>query len=484
VHIRIIDVTSKNVDIIIDDPKPGVAENHKLIPRKLLDAYLDDWLSFVKRVLAEKNSRPEDKAFDREVVDKLQRYGKTLHTMLFSAGWNVSAARTLSFSVDAPWASLPFELLPTHHERENFAGLRIPIVRQMRTVGRTFGASERTKTKAQRLLLLANLEGATDLASVAELEKKSLARTVDRAENLKILGKLSNTAQIVDEMVHCSYMHYSGHIRDQGLQFSQDTLSSPEIAALNLENIKLAFINGCNSAGKHDKNGLAWAFLTAGTQNYIGYNHPVSDQVALFAADFVWSRFFPKNKLAAKIISATLFRKKFLADVAVSLRRAIFEKFGAGELAWLSIQFFINPQEHPRRRGLRLISAAIAVGLGIFSVAFLFRPASQPAPPKTAHAASGKISEPLQATVQKSKNPTQATDAKTVNQMSIAIEPKSSDGKQQSIDSPVLADLVMDFRKTQHPFYSKEDKERILTEILNMPVSESSKIIRLRNEMP
>jgi hypothetical protein len=59
--------------------------------------------------------------------------------------------------------------------------------------------------------------------------------------------------------------------------------------------MKLAFINGCNSAGEHGQTGLAAAFLSAGVKNYIGYGYPVSDAAALFAAETFWADFLRRE---------------------------------------------------------------------------------------------------------------------------------------------------------------------------------------------
>lgn len=479
-HIRIIDVASENVDVILDEPHATAVENHKLIPKKLLQEYQEDWLNFVEKVLAEKNSRPLDKAFDQEVSSKLNRYGKTLQSLLFPPGFSFSDAKALIFSVDANWVRLPFELLPTHNNQQDFIGLRMPILRQIRTVKKVSADVNQPKNVGKRFLLLANPEGSVDLMPITDAEKKSLEGIAGKATQLKALGKLASTPQILEELVHCNYFHYSGHVREQSLQFSQANLKPSEIAALNLENMELVFINGCNSAGKHD--GLVQAFLSAGVKNYIGYNHKISDQVALFTADFVWRSLFQSRGNLKKLSWLFEHRNKGLAEISLRLRQDIFKKFGAAELAWLNIQFFINTKRRLKRSSLRLLPAAIVTGMALFLSAILLKLTWQPSKPP-GETASNKVKEPQHTTNSTSK-PSKMPQPDIAYQKPALPESKRHMESLPPIDSPVLADLIASFRKTQHRFYTREDKERILSEVLNMPVSESAKITRLRNEMP
>ncbi len=237
-HIRLIDAALDNVDIIVDESNPTAVENHKLIPKKLLAGYLDEWLDFVARVNAQKSNRPDDAALDREVAEKLMRFGSTLHALLFQPAFQCKPLRELVFSVDATWARLPFELLPMGKGQYNFAGLQVPVLRQLRSIPHTLTASNSRKS-GQKFLVLANPEGAADIAATTDSERKSLERIID-AKHLHVLGRLASVARTVDELTHCEYLHYSGHVRDQSLHFDGDSLRAQDIASMDLQNLKLA----------------------------------------------------------------------------------------------------------------------------------------------------------------------------------------------------------------------------------------------------
>ncbi|MFZ5631204.1 MAG: CHAT domain-containing protein [Spirochaetota bacterium] len=480
-RIRILNIAPESVDVILDDQISDAVENHKLLPNKLLQEYQDDWLNFFEKVLAEKNSRPSDKAFDQEVSAKLNRYSKTLESLLFPIGFDLSDTKTLVFSVDANWVRLPFELLPTHNNPQDFIGLKVPILRQIRTIKTGAAEANQSKKNGKRFLLLANPEGSADLTPMTDAEKKSLEGIAGKATQLKALGKLASTAQILEELVHCRYLHYSGHVREQSLQFNQARLKPTDISALNLENMELAFVNGCNSASRHD--GLVQAFLSAGVKNYIGYNHKISDQVALFAADFVWRSFFQSTGKLKKLSGLFGFENKGLAEVSLLLRQQIFKKFGAAELAWLNIQFFINLERSSKKRSsLRLLPAAMVSGAVALLAAIIWKTAWNPAK-SPGESIPNKVTESPPTTIRKSK-PSKITQPDIAYQKPVVPESRQQRESPPPIDSPVLADLVASFRKTPHPYYTKEDKERILSEVLHMSVSESAKITRLRNEMP
>jgi hypothetical protein len=433
------------------------------------------------KYLRKKNSRPEDKNFDREIAAKLQRYGKTLHTLLFPPELSFSDAQELIFSVDAAWARLPFELLPLNRATESLAGLQVPILRQIRTVQKVSPVAE-TKKAERRFLLLANTEGSADIAPLVEKEKISLMNTRGYATQMKILGHLAGVAQVVEEFAHCEYLHYAGHVHDQSLRLREAALRADDITAMSLGNIKLAFVNGCNSAGEHGQTGLARAFLSAGVKNYIGYNYAVSDAAALFAAGAVWRDFLRRENMASLLNFFYRRRKKPLAEIALSLRRAIFEKFGAAELAWLGIQFFIGPEEQRRQNGKRFSIAAAALLVVALAMLFLMQDRIyQPAEKQLKIPAS-------QAAKQRGKKATKPPEPQVstglLYEKPAVIAAHSRREKLPAIQSPVLANLVTDFRAAVHPFYTREDKEDILRDILDAKVSESSKIIRLRNEMP
>jgi hypothetical protein len=479
-HIRIIDAALDNVDVIVDEVNLSTVENHKLIPKKLLLAFLYDWLDFVARVLAQKNSRPEDHALDREVTERLRRYGKTLRTLLFQPSFDCADAHQLVFSVDADWARLPFELLPMNRATENFAGLGMPVLRQMRKVTARSEKTHATK-RVRNFLLLANPEGAADIAAQTNEEKTSLERISGSKADMRVLGKLAAVGRAVEELAHCEYLHYSGHVREQSLRFQDGALFPQDIAAMNLENMKLAFLNGCNSAGEHGQAGLAAAFLSAGVKNYIGYGYPVSNAAALFAAETFWADFLRRENRSPILKLFYQDRKKSLSAISLSLRRAIFEKFGAAELAWLGMQFFVGPKERMHGESKRILATAALLAAAVMAVFFMQNRASHPVEKQLKKPPVQTVKQPGKKTT---KPPESQVPAEPLHEKPFVIATHARHERSPAIQSPVLANLVADFRASTHPFYTSEDKEDILRDILDAKVSESSKIIRLRNEMP
>lgn len=74
-------------------------------------------------------------------------------------------------------------------------------------------AVKNKKSTTRQFLLLANPEGAPDLAAVVAAEKNTLTEIFSRQGSAKTLGKLASSAQILEEVVHRDYVHYSGHVR-------------------------------------------------------------------------------------------------------------------------------------------------------------------------------------------------------------------------------------------------------------------------------
>ncbi|MBS0617645.1 MAG: hypothetical protein JSR44_05615 [Spirochaetes bacterium] len=74
-------------------------------------------------------------------------------------------------------------------------------------------AVKNKKSATGQFLLLANPEGAPDLAAVVAAEKNTLNEIFSRQGSAKTLGKLTSSAQILEEIVHSEYVHYSGHVR-------------------------------------------------------------------------------------------------------------------------------------------------------------------------------------------------------------------------------------------------------------------------------
>ncbi|MBS0617650.1 MAG: CHAT domain-containing protein [Spirochaetes bacterium] len=487
-HIRIINVARENVDVLIDERQNSAVENHKLVPQKLLTSYLRDWRTFVTRVQAEKNSRPDDRIFDNEVATELASYGKTLLAILFPQGFTLAGTKCLTFSVDAEWARLPFEILPLTAEGIDFSGLKIPVVRQMRTIAAR-SQSEKRRDDLRQFLLCANPEGAVDIAALTREEKQNLEKVAEGKVLIHAPGKLASIAQVLNALTTCEYLHYAGHIRNQSLQFGDGPLGPEDFSALALGHVKLAFVNGCNSVGKHDDSGLARAFLTAGVQNYIGYNYPVSDTAALYAASFVWGDFLQQETSLRRRFSFS-FSRQTLVEGALALRRALFEKFGAAELAWLGIQFFVatTPAAQPRRRLWISIASGVMTAAAVFTTLWLTRPAKEGLPP---HGAVQKkvMPPPAEKVATAPRGPTVASSGEKPatglhHAKPPAMEFHSQRDELPAIQSPDLRHLVAEFRKTPHPYYSKEDKERILTNVLAQPAAEATKIIRLKNEMP
>lgn len=493
-RIRILDVAPQKVDVLIDDGTAHAVENHKVLSRKVLTTFLDDWLAFVTRVLAEKNAHPDDVGFDAEVTGRLQRYGATLQNLLFPAHWRINPGAALYFSVDAAWARLPFEILPCGRDSAEFAALKIPILRQIRTVKPSV-AVKNAQHSARKFLLLANPEGAPDLAAVVAAEKNTLTEVFAKQGTVKTLGKLASSAQILEELVHSEYVHYSGHVRGEALQLKDATLGAADLAVLDLSHVRLAFINGCNSAARHNAESLAWAFLSTGVQNYIGYNHPVSDRGALFAADFLWRHLFSRRRIFFFLPE----KEQAIATTSLALRQALFAKFGAAELSWLGIQFFIGDKVPVRKKLAQplAVAAALIAAFAIPLVFFLQRGSTQdialaktPASvtsPKLEHERV-VVRETIYKTINNNKEEplTEQREnlARPTRENILSREGAASAQVLPAIESHELAQLVKQFRNAVHPYYTAEDKERILTNVLAQPVAESTKIIRLKNEMP
>lgn len=180
-RIRILDVAPQKVDVLIDDGATQAVENHKLLPRKILAAYLDDWLAGFCFARACRKKRAS-----RRCCVRLRDYRAP------QALWrNITEFAISCALADYPRCGALF----------------------FRRCGLGSVAVKNKKSATGQFLLLANPEGAPDLAAVVAAEKNTLNEIFSRQGSAKTLGKLASSAQILEEIVHRDYVHYSGYVR-------------------------------------------------------------------------------------------------------------------------------------------------------------------------------------------------------------------------------------------------------------------------------
>jgi len=506
-RIRILNIPRNQVSVLVDEQPAGAVEVHKVVCRKILQSFYQDWLNYAARIIAEKNSRPYDETLDIEVKKSLLEFGQSLRGLLLPAELSFAGCRQVIFSTDAEWVRLPLELLP-FDSTGNFIGIQLPVLRQIRTIEPVHTSPAKCSGKPQ-FLLMVNPEGAADVADFTERENQVLQQILGNEAEIRTVHRFSTFAKTLNALLAADYLHYSGHVRKQSLCLQSGALRPKDIAALQLKNLRLVFINGCESAAVHARQGLAAAFLAAGAQNFVGYNYPVSDASAQYAAEVFWQKFRRNRYDRQSNLRLPKALPLSIADISLAVRRALFEKFGAADLAWLGIQFF-TAEDEPRtplfkaaKWGFMAAAAIALLGLGaVFSAGKLVflhwqeQPKSKEVQARTGSSVFGQPARVKYRDREYQTRPGNPADVFSQpknrgwpNGLQDRLSgeyasPATTLAERVSAVSPALSAAIADFQTKEHPFYTDEEKEKILEAILDSPVSDAAKIIRIKNEIP
>ena len=466
--IRIISSINDNAELIISDSnssKVTPVDNKRVIPNKLLYNFYNEWKTFYYQSQQLKNQNPQDANIDEEIVANLQKKGRVLASILLGDEYShkLFDRSMLIFSVDEKYANLPFEILRIHNK---FICEIVPVLRQIRYAPLQFSQS---KDKNDSGLLLINPNEAQDVYELTNIEKLSLQKIFKRFSKIKkwkiLFGKNINEITLLEELYSARLIHFAGHTDINSIPLSNNSkLIAEDISNINLNHIKVVFFNSCYSSIQNtDQNSIAQSFIKAGVKNFIGYNLQIANHVAPVIAEIFWENYF-KNKPIEIIIQ--------------NIRSAIRKKYGDGELSWIILNHFgstkIN-EKNKKSNKITLVVISIFILLILASILIIQNYSQSP---NTIFIEKTIIKKENVVRQIKNNNKPKIT-FKYENNFKIDLQ---NNEKDYNVVDKELIILINKFRSAPHPFYSEKQKNAIIKKLLESPMEDKMKIIKLKSE--
>ncbi len=328
--ISIISSIRNNVEILLSktswDGQIHPIDGKCIASGRLLNKFYNEWESFYIQSQHPKNTSPDDTNIDKEITENLKSKGKTLFSILFGDSSHQIVSpddSVIIFSVDPEYANLPFEILI---QNDRFLCEQSHIIKQIRD-RRLKPIGEKRRSK-DLLLILNPLK---DIESLVEAERATLKRLFDKTSFFSSIKTIDSTyaqeSQIIEELHNAKYVHYAGHTKSDKITLHNgQELNISDISNLDLSNIEILFFNSCySSSQKFTSSSIVQSFIKAGVKNFIGYNLPVSNHIALFISEKFWKG---------------ILRKKNLLENIAEIRKSVREEFGDGELSWVILNLF------------------------------------------------------------------------------------------------------------------------------------------------
>jgi len=319
---------------------------------RLLHKFYNEWKSFYLQSQHLKNTSPDDANIDKEIIENLKLKGKTLSSILFGDSSRqiiFPNDSVIVFSVDPEYANLPFEILI---QNDRFLCEQSHIIKQIRD-RRLKPSIEKKKSKD--FLFIFN--PSNDIETLVEAERSTLKNLFDKTSffsSLKIIDpRYVQESQIIEELHNAKYVHYAGHTKsDKIALFNGQELDISDISNLDLCHIEILFFNSCySSSQKFSSSSIVQSFIKAGVKNFIGYNLPVSNHIALFVSEKFWKGFLQKQDLLENI---------------AEIRKSVREKFGDGELSWVILNLFGTLE--PKKKKHKLLFPKVLWVVGIIMI--------------------------------------------------------------------------------------------------------------------
>ena len=476
-------------EIILSGGRTGFVplDTKRIVANSILASFYNDWVSFVSQARQLKSLQPKNPAIDDEIMRTLVKKGAALASILFGADLpeNLFMGRkSLLFSVDPAYANIPFELI---EYRESFIVDSFHVLRQIRDQDARL---QRPRNRADKKLFIMNSAHSSLLDNV--LKEKEIVAS-GKEWSVIDCAHISES-RFIEEIHDCRFIHFAGHTDADGIPFAHGKkIPASSISRLNLGNVDTVFFNSCFSSHQNPKmDSLAQAFVKAGVKNYIGYSLPVRNDIAAEAAALFWkseSRSIPIHRAIAR------------------MRTELKSAFGEGDLTWVILNYSgtldgsSSSKLHSSlfRTGIFIGALLLLCSIGLLSFRFLSMnhfageksvpvvpPARNQTRPQADVRSPGKSrSEEAAPGIDSHSTADPRPAALHENQASETLRNSGSD-LERKIDEKIrnqgLRKLMLDFLQTSHPFYSKDQKERFVDNLIDAPMKDSVKIMKLNGE--
>jgi hypothetical protein len=524
ITIYIIESGNKSAEVIIhyDNHILKPVQKKRVVNNGFLYSFYEEWVVFYNQTRAIQDLMSNNHSFSKEVLANLTKKGETLSSLLFGEELSPTLFRkskTLVFSVDAQYANLPLELITVGQQ---FIVDRCHVLRQVRSLNDT------ALSKSQKSLSPVFFWNSTNvnLNEIVLREEENIAGSVNMGWKTIDCATITD-AKFIEELHTCNYLHFAGHTDSTGFSVRNNKkISTGDISRLNLQNIAIAFFNSCYSSKQNTSiDSLSQAFIKAGVKNYIGYSLPVRNDIALKIAEQFWRGVKKKKDIHRNINDIRLFLK---------------EKYGDSDLTWLTLHYSGTIEKNQKSIGLRIASIALVILLCVttFFMYNLFKLNIAKNINKNTHIDSQALNLTLESkkqqgnvtgssveNVEPKRSPTnignnaldKLEDAHTEKQSipiksmekeetstqvslttdemnekdAVSLNENEKIGNkdsivrriEQEVENDELKHMMIDFIESPHPFYSNEQRESIVAELIEEPMTDSMKIISLKQEL-
>ncbi len=477
--IYIIKSSENSAEVIVHCNDSGVTPSVKkrVVADQMLNDFYAEWIAFFHQSRRLKDFT-SDPSIDKEITLNLRKKGMVLTSLLFGSEFIFNTCKkkdSILFSIDPVYANLPVEILIDDND---FITEKYHVFRQIR--------DSRIDIVQQNYVLSGKLfimnSDNVDVQQCVLSEKNIITESENKYSDWKIID-CANYAEtkFLEELHYSRYIHFAGHTDSTGIPLvSGRKISAAGISELNLRNVEVVFFNSCYSSKQNTSlDSLAQSFIKAGVKNFIGYSLPVRDDIALMVAEYFW------NGIRSK---------KEIHDIISEIRCLIKNNYGEGDLTRVILNYSGTINSKNKSKTKKMIIAAMMIPLIILGLLAAKRYIFTDNNLNNNSNNTAVITKKEEPTVINNKLPEKnlnkkkeqiLTDKPKIEKTKTIIEHPAdqlSDIINNKVSSTELRQLMIEFISSKHPFYTKTQREKIVVDLINEPMLDSVKIIKLQNE--
>lgn len=342
---------------------------------------------------------------------KVRLMGTELTRLLFDQdSISLGPGEVFNFISDPQLVTLPVEIISCD---DGLLADKAPILRSLKTLGE--GRQSQSIVGNDQMLVLRDSTEQPEMRSEPESVDIFAALKSSRISAEFLLADRIRLDDVRGRLQSISFFHYAGHASAEQIHlWKSEKLTAGSLEGLNLSNIKVVFINSCDSTKTSNRGKeLGQAFISAGAKTYIGYALPISAEQAHFIGREFWRNY----------------RKLTLPYVALhQARAAARNRFGSKDLGWLTLHCYASGNEIGKtqntiwRGRYYLLSASVAL---LLMGGWFLLPKRQTE--TNSHSNDRKVVNSNGKAISKGKSDQRADDKKSHNPVANVTLPKMND---------------------------------------------------------
>ncbi|MCB1144156.1 MAG: CHAT domain-containing protein [Leptospiraceae bacterium] len=419
-------------------------ESYTSKEKKELESFLSSWNSLVFRV-------NDASISDTGIREELQRKSSWLGNLLGFESLQLdtqSKWKELIFIGESDYITLPLGLLSYRGE---FLSHQVSIIRKMK-----INRDNRMEKKNEKNVFFFQTNFGGELQKSLEEEFLELSKIKwKKGDPIFLKNHLAREERLREYLPISNTFYLGSHIEEDQLVLPDGSrIPSSEIGTWNLSGLELAFLNGCNSGGS-----LASAFLSAGTQSYLGYGTPVPNEIAQSIGIAFWKEWNRSGSISRSV-----------QVIQTLLKDSIFQ---------FSFLHFVSQESKSKTtKYLKFAMVPIVFLLGVLLSFFLRNRSSEEIPPQPVENLKEEIPFPKNTPGIRSKSPS-IPKPKRFDRVS-KKKTKGDSTKNSSIPIGEIRDQkfranVIRFLEDDTLILSPKERERIVRRILRVNTDESQK---------